>query len=200
MKKLALLIALAFVAPASAQQIDKARVDAAITAAFPSANETFKPRLDPDETLAQCTAHDNSPPKEIAASIEKRERATIEYPADGKFLGDWQKGERVAQSGYGLRFSDYPARQANGGNCYGCHEITQKELSYGTVGPTLREYGKLRDFKEQAAKELYEKIYNAQAIYPCSLMPRFGRNKVLSVEQIKDLVALLMSPDSPVNK
>ena len=36
--------------------------------------------------------------------------------------------------------------------------------------------------------------------YPCSNMPRFGTNKVLTIEQIKDLVALLMSPDSPVNK
>lgn len=201
MKKLSTLLALlALAAPAGAQEITQARLDAAIQAAFPTANETFKPRLTPDETLAQCSAADNSPAKEAAAAIEKRERAKIEYPADGKFLGDWQKGERVAQSGYGLRFSDYPARQANGGNCYGCHELTKKELSFGTVGPTLREYGKLRDFKEQAAKDLYEKIYNAQAIYPCSLMPRFGANKVLTIEQIKDVVALLMSPDSPVNK
>ena len=45
-----------------------------------------------------------------------------------------------------------------------------------------------------------DKIYNAQAAYPCSNMPRFGTNKVLTIEQIKDLVALVMSPDSPVNK
>ena len=31
-------------------------------------------------------------------------------------------------------------------------------------------------------------------------MPRFGTNKILTIEQIKDLVALLMSADSPVNK
>jgi sulfur-oxidizing protein SoxX len=31
-------------------------------------------------------------------------------------------------------------------------------------------------------------------------MPRFGAAKILTVDQIKDLVALLMSPDSPVNK
>lgn len=201
MKKLpTLLAALALALPAAAQEIPQARIDAAVQAAFPTANETFKPRLTPDETLAQCSATDNSPGKEVAATIVKRERGKIEYPADGKFLGDWQKGERIAQSGYGLRFSDYPARQPNGGNCYGCHELTQKELSFGTVGPTLREYGKLRDFKEQAAKELYEKIYDAQAVFACSLMPRFGANKVLTIEQIKDVVALLMSPDSPVNK
>jgi sulfur-oxidizing protein SoxX len=31
-------------------------------------------------------------------------------------------------------------------------------------------------------------------------MPRFGSNKVLTIDQIKDLVALLMSKDSPVNQ
>jgi sulfur-oxidizing protein SoxX len=31
-------------------------------------------------------------------------------------------------------------------------------------------------------------------------MPRFGANKILTIEQIKDIVALLMSTDSPVNK
>jgi sulfur-oxidizing protein SoxX len=31
-------------------------------------------------------------------------------------------------------------------------------------------------------------------------MPRFGAAKVLTIEQIKDAVALLMDRDSPVNK
>jgi sulfur-oxidizing protein SoxX len=31
-------------------------------------------------------------------------------------------------------------------------------------------------------------------------MPRFGSNGILTIEQIKDLVALLMSPESLVNK
>jgi sulfur-oxidizing protein SoxX len=31
-------------------------------------------------------------------------------------------------------------------------------------------------------------------------MPRLGANKVLTIEQIKDAVAPIMSPDSPVNK
>jgi len=31
-------------------------------------------------------------------------------------------------------------------------------------------------------------------------MPRFGVNGVLSEQQIKDLVAYLFDPDSPVNK
>lgn len=176
------------------------KVDAAIKAAFPGAPEQFVPRLSQDQTMRECSDSRNQPAKPVADAIQKREKATIEYPADGKFIGDWKKGERLAQSGYGLRFTDYPARNPNGGNCYACHQITKAEVSYGTLGPSLLQYGKLRKFSEADAKAVYEKIYNSQAVLPCSNMPRFGTNKVLTIEQITDAVALLMSPDSPVNK
>jgi sulfur-oxidizing protein SoxX len=149
--------------------------------------------------MQQCSASRNNPAKDVAEAIRKRGQATIVYPPDNNFMGDWQKGERLAQSGYGLRFTDYPPRQANGGNCYACHQLTKAEVSYGTLGPNLSEYGKLRDFKPDAVKATYEKIYNSHAAFPCSTMPRFGANKVLTIEQIKDAVALLMSPESPVN-
>ena len=68
------------------------------------------------------------------------------------------------------------------------------------MGPSLLAYGKIRKFSEAAAKVTYDKIYNSHATLPCSLMPRFGTNGVLTLEQIKDLVALLMSPESPVNR
>jgi L-cysteine S-thiosulfotransferase len=198
----ACIIALSAASAFAQQQpsVDPARVDAVIKSAFPAAPAEWQARLVPDETLRQCSAHRNSPPREIAAAIQQREKATIVYPPDGKLLGDWQKGERAAQSGYGLRFTDYPARQANGGNCYACHQITKQEVSYGTLGPSLREYGKLRNFGAAEAKAAYEKIYNPHAAFSCSNMPRFGTNKVLTIEQIQDLVALLMSPDSPANK
>lgn len=189
--------------PASAQQkpaIDPARVDAVIKSAFPTAPADWQSRLVPDETLRDCSAHRNRPPRAVAVAIEQREKASIVYPPDGKLTGDWQKGERIAQSGYGLRFTDYPARNPNGGNCYACHQLTKQEVSYGTLGPSLLGYGKLRHFGEAETKAAYEKIYNSQAALACSNMPRFGSNKVLTIEQIKDLVALLMSPDSPVNK
>ena len=176
------------------------RADAAIKAAFPGAPEQFIPRLSQDETMKQCSASHNNPTKAVADEIQKREKANIEYPADGKFLGDWKKGEALAQSGYGLRFSDYPARRPNGGNCYACHQISKQEVSYGTLGPSLYQYGKLRNFAEADVKATYEKIYNSHAALPCSNMPRFGANKVLTIDQIKDAVALLMSPDSPANK
>lgn len=209
MRKTAIVIGIGAIAGAGivasyAQQqpprVDPAKVEAVVKAAFPAAPADWAPRLAQDETMKVCSETGNNPSKAAAEAIQKREKATIEYPADGNFMGDWKKGESLAQSGYGLRFSDYPPARANGGNCYACHQLSKKEVSYGTLGPSLHEYGKLRDFKPEAVKATYEKIYNSHAAFPCSNMPRFGSNKVLTVDQIKDAVALLMSPDSPLNK
>jgi sulfur-oxidizing protein SoxX len=176
------------------------KADATIKAAFVNPPEPFKPRLEQDETMRQCSDVRNEPSAAEGEAISKREAATIKYPADGNLMGDWRRGEALAQSGYGLRFTDYPPARPNGGNCYACHQISKAELSYGTLGPSLAEYGKLKDFSAEAIKAVYDKIYNSHAANPCSLMPRFGTNGVLTIEQIKDAVALLMSKDSPVNQ
>lgn len=157
-------------------------------------------RIDQDETMKQCSAYDNAPPPAIADAIVAREKATIVYPPDGNFMGDWKKGLAASNNGYGWRFTDYPPRRENGGNCLACHQVTKEEVAYGTLGPTLVGYGKDRKFKAEDVKAVYEKIYNSHAAFPCSTMPRMGANKFLTIEQIKDLVALVMSPDSPVNK
>jgi L-cysteine S-thiosulfotransferase len=196
-------IILAATVPALAQQlptVDPARVEATVKTGWPSAPAEWQARLVPDATMQQCSATINNPPPAAADAIKAREQAAIQYPPDGKLLGDWKKGEALAQSGYGLRFSDYPPRRANGGNCYACHQLTKAEVSFGTIGPSLLEYGKLREFKDEHVKATYEKIYNPHAAFPCSLMPRFGSNNVLTIDQIRDIVALLMSPESPVNK
>ncbi len=199
------IAALAFAlvaAPATAQDkpaVPAEKVEAAVKAAFPNPAPEWQARLHPDETMKACSAHDNAPPPALAEAIQARERAKIEYPADGQFMGDWRRGERLAQSGYGMRFTDYPPRNPNGGNCYACHQLTKQELSYGTIGPSLLGYGRIKEFSPEAVKAAYEKIANPHATLPCSLMPRFGSNKILTIEQVKDLVALLMDKDSPVN-
>jgi L-cysteine S-thiosulfotransferase len=205
MRMISVLAAAAIVAAsaAPAQQatgVDPARIEAAIKSSWPNASAEWQARLVPDATMKECSAHENAPPQAAFEAIQARERATIEYPADGKLSGDWKKGEALAQSGYGMRFTDYPATRANGGNCYACHQLTRKEVSYGTIGPSLLGYGKARNFGQDETKAVYDKIYNPHATFACSLMPRFGANKVLTVEQIKDLVALLMDKDSPVNE
>lgn len=195
------LTAFASKAPAEPKQkVDPKRVDAAIKAGFPTAPADWQARLTPDETMRQCSAANNVPSGSAFKAIQARAKASIQYPADGKFVGNWKKGEALAQSGYGMRFTDRTPNRENGGNCYACHQITRQEVSYGTIGPSLLAYGKNRNFSEADAKAVYEKIYNPHAAFPCSLMPRFGANKVLTIEQIVDIVALLMSPDSPANK
>lgn len=181
-------------------KIEAARVDAVLKQAFKQAPEDWGPRLNQDETMKVCSSTRNHPSDAEFKAIQVRERAAIQYPADGKLMGDWQKGEKIAQSGYGMRFSDYPPKNPNGGNCYACHQLTKSEVSYGTIGPSLAAYGKNHKFGEAEIKAAYDKIYNSHAANPCSLMPRFGTNKILDIEQIKDLTALLMSPESPVNK
>ena len=175
-------------------------VEAAIKESWTRTTPEWRDRLVQDETQRLCTQYRNAPPNEVANAILAREKATIQYPPDGQLMGDWKKGEKLAQSGYGWRFTDYPPRQENGGNCYACHQLESKELSFGTLGPSLLRYGKNRKHAQADVKAVYERIYNPQAAVPCANMPRFGASSFLSLDQIKDLVAYVMSPDSPVNK
>jgi L-cysteine S-thiosulfotransferase len=177
-----------------------AAVDAAIKASWTATAPDWAKRLDQDELQKICGLHKNAPPDAIATAIQAAAKSSMQYPADGKLIGDWTKGEVLAQNGYGMRFTDTDPKRSNGGNCYACHQMTKAELSYGTLGPSLLGYGKDRKFGEPETKAAYEKIYNAHSAMPCSQMPRFGQAGVLTVEQITHLVALLMDPASPVNK
>ena len=157
-------------------------------------------RLDQDDTQRLCTLYAGKPlPKDVAEMIEKMNLASIKWPADGKWLGDWKGGERVAQEGRGKQFSDDPKGPV-GGNCYACHQLTPQEVSFGTIGPSLYQFGKLRGYTDETRKYAYGKIWNADAYVACTNMPRFGHSQILSEQQIKDLVALLTDPESPVNK
>lgn len=177
-----------------------ANVDDAIKGSWTRAAPDWQARIVQDETQKVCSQYRNAPPKQVADAIVAREKAAIQYPSDGNLVGDWKKGEKLAQSGYGGRFTDYPPRQENGGNCYACHQLEKKELSFGTLGPSLLEYGKDRRYAQAEIKAVYERIYNPHAAIPCANMPRMGASKFLTIEQIKDLVAYVMAPESPVNK
>jgi len=156
-------------------------------------------RLNEDGLQALCNRTHNQPPREIAARMERDQIETIKYPADGKLMGDWKSGERIAQNGRGMSWSDGGAG-ASGGSCYNCHRIGPNETSFGTLGPSLHQFGKTRGSTPEIQRYTYGRIYNAKAFNLCSHMPRFGHSGTLTEQQIKDLVALLLDPDSPVNK
>lgn len=180
-------------------KIDPAKVDAYVKSMWSKAGPEWASVLTLDETNAICSQTRNAPSPADFDKIVAREKAAIVFPADGNVMGDWKKGEIVAQRGTGGQFTDTP-QTYRGGNCYACHELAAKEVSYGTLGPSLKAYGKARNFSKDEAKAAYAKIYNAQAVQACSQMPRFGHNKFLTEEQIKDAVAYLFDPESPVNK
>ena len=162
-----------------------------------------------DETMKACNAADvagKALDAQLAKSIEETNLKTVKWPSDGRFLGDWKRGESIAQSGRGLTWTD-TAGTVNGGNCYNCHQISKEEISFGTIGPSLYNYGKLRgvaDPNSAAAKPVVEytwgKIWNAKAYNACSNMPRAGHMGNLTEAQIRDVMALLLDPASPVNK
>ena len=203
MKKLILTLAvLTLTTAAAAQQavkVDPNVVEAIVKGTFKSAPEAWQTRVQQDETQKVCSQYRNDLPGAEFEKVQKREVATIVYPADGSILGDWKNGEKVAQTGVGGQFSDGPDTVA-GGNCYACHQMKKAELSYGTLGPSLLEYGKIRKFDAKEAKQAYAKIFNAQSVQPCSNMPRFGVHKFLTEQQMKDVTAYLFDPESPVNK
>ena len=184
----------------SSEDEARAKAVAMMKASFKENGQAKLDRLDQDEAQRLCSIYaEKMPPKDVAAQIEKAQLATVKYPADGKYMGDWKNGERVAQSGVGKQFSDNPA-SPSGGNCYACHQLSKAEVSYGTIGPSLYNFGKTRGFTPAMEKYAYGKIYNSQAFSACSNMPRFGHNGILSEQQIRDVVALLMDPKSPVNQ
>jgi sulfur-oxidizing protein SoxX len=161
-------------------------------------------RLQQDLAQAACSS-DKAPPDAVVKQIEAQALASVKAPSDGRYLGDWKRGEALAQNGRGATWSDTPD-SPNGGNCYNCHQIGKAELSYGTIGPSLYHYGKLRGVANPAAPEAqaivqytWAKLWNAKAFSACSGMPRFGHFGLLNEAQLRDLMALLLDPASPVN-
>ena len=166
-------------------------------------------RLVQDPSNAECSKSEGKDlPKELAQVIEAANLKTVKPPADGKYIGDWREGERIAQNGRGMTWTDASAAPtANGGNCYNCHQISKAEISFGTMGPSLYNFGKIRgvsDPASPAAKPMVEytwgKLYNAKAYNACSGMPRFGHLGLLNDTQLQHLMALLLDPKSPVNE
>ena len=185
-------------APGDAEVSAKAAT--VLKASFKEQGQAKLDRLDQDDMQKACSQYaGKAPPKDVAERIEKANLASIQWPADGKYVGDWKNGEKIAQEGRGMQYSDDPKAPA-GANCYACHQLAPQELLYGTIGPSLYQFGKSRGYTEDMRKYAYGKVYNADAYSACTNMPRFGHKGILTEQQIKDVVALLMDPASPVNK
>jgi sulfur-oxidizing protein SoxX len=165
---------------------------------FQARGQATMDRVVQDGLQRLCTDTNDRPPGDVARQLEADQMKTIAFPA-GNLIGDWKNGERIAQNGRGLQWTD-PAGATGGGSCYNCHQISPQETSHGTLGPSLLKFGWMRGSGPEMQRYVYGKIYNAKAYNLCSTMPRLGHSGTLTPEQIKDLVGLLLDPASPVNK
>lgn len=189
----------------SPRELD-AQAGAMIKAAFRDEGIAKVDRIQQDLAQSACSS-DKLPPPETMQKVMQEAMATVKWPAGGKYLGDWKEGERLAQGGRGMTWTDRTTDpKSNGGQCYNCHQISKAEISYGTIGPSLYQYGKLRGVSdpnspaaEPILKYTWAKIWNSNAYMACSGMPRFGHAKLLNEDQIRDVMALLLDPKSPVN-
>lgn len=191
-------------APPSPAELDQQAL-AMIKASFRDQGIAKVDRLEQDLGQAACSKPE--PPSEaVAKQIEAESLASIRWPAGGQYIGDWREGERLAQNGRGATWTD-SASAANGAQCYNCHQLDKKEISFGTIGPSLWNYGKIRGVKsvtDPASAPIVQytwgKLWNSKAYSACSNMPRFGHAKLLNEQQIRHLMALLLDPQSPVNQ
>ncbi|MES2361024.1 MAG: sulfur oxidation c-type cytochrome SoxX [Pseudomonadota bacterium] len=201
----AALLASCAAAPTS-QQVAEA-TQQVMKSSFRAQGEAKLDRLMQDASNQACSdAAGAALDEKLAKSIEAANLQTVKFPADGKLIGNWSEGEKIAQNGRGLTWSDKPG-EANGGSCYNCHQISKAELSYGSIGPSLYNYGKLRGVSDPAAPGskaivdyTWSKLWNSKAYNACSGMPRFGHAGILTEQQLRDVMALLLDPKSPVNQ
>ena len=173
----------------------------------------FLSKAKQDESQKICSKYPSReamPAKEIQRVMEL-EAKNIKYPQWGIYWGDWNEGKKLVNSPRGGRFATYGFSDKptdKGGNCYACHLI-EKGVPGGTMGPQLTGYGKRYGITKEnmntpegleKLKTVYNIIYNAWSVYPCSSMPRFGHNRALTPEDIINIATFLLHPDSPVNK
>ena len=159
-------------------------------------------RIEQDEFQRLCSDEAFYASKEgqqKAIALQEKALKEIKPPSDGKYLGDWKAGEKIAQSGRGFTWTD-TIKTVNGGGCYNCHQITKEEISFGTIGPSLLGYGKMRGNSQPIIEYTWNRINNSKAYNACSNMPRMAHFNLLTEQQMKDVMALLLDPASPVNQ
>jgi L-cysteine S-thiosulfotransferase len=184
--------------PAEQQAQQEVTPESVWRASMKAKNQAGLDRLTQNELQQACSnAGDKVADEALASALRKAAEDAVKYPEDGVYLGDWRRGEAIAANGKGMQWSDNPA-EPNGGNCYACHELSPKEVAYGTIGPSLKGYG-VRGQSEAMLKYTWAKIWNPHVFVVCSHMPRFGDAGILTDQQIRDVMAYLLDPNSPVN-
>ena len=89
-------------------------------------------------------------------------------------LADIEKGRKITS-------------RDGGGNCIACHAMANGDELPGNLGPALADIS--RRFPDR--DDLRARVWDATAFNPISSMPPFGKHRLLSEEQIDDVVDFL---------
>src|SRR5690606_37593007 len=84
----------------AADDLDKVTMEV-IKSSFRSQGQAKVEWLDQDAVQKACSAA-TPPAADEARKMEAEQLATVKWPSDGKYLGDWKAGEKMAQSGRGM--------------------------------------------------------------------------------------------------
>lgn len=124
----------------------------------------------PRSMLMQFPCHSEEEPCSKIPAPEIQ-RVTFKAPLNG----DRERGKKIAIN---LRW----------GNCIACHSLPDG-LPGGTVGPDLT------DFKSRSPdlQETYQRIWDVRVFNPTAHMPIYGPNKVLDDQDIRDVMAYILS-------
>ena len=126
------------------------------------------PESGPDYSAFPCLSH-TLPCGQIAT------RAPVRKELDGPLNGDAAKGKQIAQA-------------RNRGNCLACH-VMPGGSQPGSRGPDLSHFGS----SGRSEAEAYAMVYDMRTINPETLMPPIGTNDILTDQELRDVVAFLLS-------
>lgn len=93
----------------------------------------------------------------------------------GPLNGNAAKGKQIAQA-------------RNRGNCLACH-VMPGGSQPGSRGPDLSHFGSTG----RSAAEAYAMVWDMRTVNPETLMPPFGTNEILTDQELRDVVAFLLS-------
>jgi sulfur-oxidizing protein SoxX len=162
----------------------RARVEAAIK----SGGEEFaRVMLSQDKAQALCTQYRDKLPADLIPTFLAEQRALIKYPARRQAHGGLEeRGRRSSPTPSGATAT--PATRG--------WRRRWPTAPWGRASSTTGTGGQ----SEAVVRYTYEKIYNAWAFVPCSLMYRGGVHGLFTPEETADLVAFLLDPESPINR
>jgi Cytochrome c. len=99
----------------------------------------------------------------------------VQKVLDGQLNGNAAKGKQIAQA-------------RNRGNCLACH-VMPGGSQPGSRGPDLSHFGSTG----RSAAETYAMVWDMRTVNPETLMPPFGTNEILTDQELRDVVAFLLS-------